>query len=169
MARAEDDDLLIEFSVRLTEINDDKPAETLVHEIHAATIAPDAPGHERAVGYLTAFMFNINGLMEENVLLFVPYAMREQHLAEAANEIFDFEEYKFLPNILEKADFADTASVHWHLHAFRLYLQPAFRGRKRGIRALRLLRRYVERPGLLVTARAFPTEPGPSQDRKSVV
>jgi len=33
MARAEDDDLLVEFMVQLMEIDEDMPAERLVHEI----------------------------------------------------------------------------------------------------------------------------------------
>lgn len=160
MGRADDDDLLVEFAVQLMEIDEDMPAEYLVHEIKGAIKLMSPEGEEQPIGTLTAYLFNIAALMEEGIHLLAPYDMREQHLADAVNRIFDFEEYEFTPTVLKKAQFLESDFIEWHLHMFGLYLEPQHRGRRRGVRALRLLRWYTQRPGLLATARAFPREPG---------
>jgi hypothetical protein len=159
MARAEDDDLLVEFMVQLMEIDGDMPAERLVHEIKGSIKLMSPEGEEQPIGSLTAYLVNIAALMEEGIYLLAPHDMREQHLAGTVNRIFNFEEYEFTPAMLKKAGFPDSDSIQWHLHMFGLYLEPQHRGRRRGVRALRLLRWYTQRPGLLATARAFPREP----------
>ena len=164
MARAEDDDLLVEFTVRLMELDEDMPAERLVHEINGTIKLMSPEGEEQPIGTLTAYLFNIAALMKEGIHLLSPYDMREQHLADAANRVFDFEEYEFTPTVLKKTQFLESDSIEWHIHMFGLYLEPQHRGRRRGVRALRLLRWYSERPGLLATARAFPREP--SEDER---
>ena len=158
MARAGDDDLLVEFTVQLMEIDEDQPAERLVHEINGTIRLMDSEGEGHPIGTLTAYLFNIAALMEEGIHLLTPYDMREQHLADTVNRIFDFEEYEFNSTVLKKVGFDDSGSIEWHLHAFNLYLHPAHRGQGRGARALRLLREFAQRSGLLVTARAFPQE-----------
>jgi hypothetical protein len=156
MARTEDDDLLVEFTVQLMEIDEDMPAERLVHEIKGAIKLMSPEGEEQPIGSLTAYLFNVAALVEEGIHLLALYDMREQHLADAVNRIFDFEEYEFTPAVLKKTGFPDSDFVQWHVHMFGLYLEPQHRGWRRGVRALRLLRWYTQRPGLLATARAFP-------------
>jgi hypothetical protein len=160
MARAEDDDLLIEFTVRLMEIDNDMPAERLIHKINGAIKLMDSEGEEQPIGTLTAYLFNIAALANEGIHLLEPYDMRRQHLADAINRIFDFDEYEFLPSVVKKTGFLESDFIEWHLHTFNLYLQPEYRGCRHGVRALKLLKEFAWRPGLLATARAFPEEPG---------
>jgi GNAT superfamily N-acetyltransferase len=155
MARAEDDDLVVEFTVQLMEIHEDMPAERLVHEINGVIKLFDFEGQEQQIGTLSAYLFNISALNEEGVYLLEPYDMREGHLAEAINRIFDFKNYEFHPTVVKKASFIDPDFIFWHLHAFDLYLEPQHRGRRRGVRALKLLREFARRPGLLATAKAY--------------
>ncbi|MBQ0820955.1 hypothetical protein KBI52_12135 [Microvirga sp. HBU67558] len=160
MSREEDDDLVVEFRVQLMEVDEDMPAERLVHEINGTIKLMDIEGQEQPIGALKAYLINVAGLAAEGVHLFDPYDMRQQHLSETVNRVFDFDAYEFIPAVLKKAGFFESDSIEWHVHMFGLYLEPKFRGRGRGVRALHLLRWYTERPGLLATARAFPREPG---------
>jgi GNAT superfamily N-acetyltransferase len=159
MEWAEDDDLLVEFTMRLMEIDLDTPAEGLVHEINGAIKLRSPEGEEQPIGTLTASLFNIAALVNADIYLLEPYDMREAHLAETIKRIFDFKHYEFHPTIVRKTGFFDADFIEWHLHAFHLYVQAEHRGRRRGVRTLRLLREFARRPGLLSMAKAFPREP----------
>jgi len=97
--------------------------------------------------------------MEEGIYLHAPYDMREQHLADTVNRIYDFEEYEFTPTILKKAGFPDSDFIQWHLHMFGLYLEPPTPRQETRCEGSAATEWYTQRPGLLATARAFPREP----------
>ncbi|WP_457094203.1 hypothetical protein [Microvirga sp. P5_D2] len=62
MARAEDDDVVVEFTVQLMEIHEDMPAERLVHGINGVIKLFDFEGQEQQIGTLSAYLFNISAL-----------------------------------------------------------------------------------------------------------
>jgi hypothetical protein len=93
------------------EIDEDMAAERLVHEIKGAIKLMSPEGEEQPIGSLTAYPVNVAALVEEGIHLLAPYDMREQHLADAVNRIFDFEEYEFTPAVLKKTGFPDSDFV----------------------------------------------------------
>jgi hypothetical protein len=92
MAREEDGDLVVEFTVQLMEIDEDMPAERLVHEIKGSIKLISPEGELQPIGELTAYLVNVAALIEGGIHLLAPYDMREQHLADTINRIFDFKE-----------------------------------------------------------------------------
>jgi GNAT superfamily N-acetyltransferase len=162
MEQAEDDidDLVVDFTVRLSELNE-SPAEALAHEINGTIylVDPDAGEQVFPIGHVTACLFNIVALRDAGSFMLDPYDMRSHHLSETYARIYDLDGDDFDYRVLKKAEFDDPLLVQWHLHASGLYLRPEFRGRRRGVRALKLLKELAQRPSLLVTARAFPEEP----------
>jgi hypothetical protein len=155
------EDIVVDFTVRVSEPKE-SPEEALAYEVNATVglVEPDTAEQERPIGSLTAHLFDIAGMDQANAYLPDAYDMRTQHLTETLQQILDSEECEFYPRVFTKAGFDDPMLIQWHLHISGLYLEPAFRGKTRGVRALRLLRQYAQRPALLATVRAFPEEPG---------
>jgi GNAT superfamily N-acetyltransferase len=87
------------------------------------------------------------------------YDAHSQHLLDTLEQLFNFKSYEFKPAILEKIGFDEPAFLGWHLHGLMLYLKPEYRGKRRGVRTLKLLKQFAHRSGLLFPARAFPEEP----------
>lgn len=158
----DDEFLSAKFTVTALEAVNDEPAEYLVHDIKGEILGPDNEDENSegiVIGYINAQLVNVMGLLNSNVNIFECYDMRSQHLAEAYEVVFDDAEYEYRSSIVAKVGFYDPSLVEWHLHASGLYLEPAHRGSRRGVRALGLLRQYAQRPGLFVSARAFPETP----------
>jgi GNAT superfamily N-acetyltransferase len=152
-----DTSIAVEFSVSVAEYMD-TPAEALVHEIKGAIHLLDEDGEREALGRLDAYLFNIGELAYADLDLFEAYDDRSQHLAEAYSKIFTPTGRPRAP-AARKAGFNYPEEIEWHLHANTLFIEPQARGHRFGVKALRLLRQYARRPGLIVTARAFPEEP----------
>ncbi len=153
-------DIAVDFTVRVAEVNESLE-EALGHEINAMIQLIDlsVPEQERPIGSLTAYLFNIEGLLEADASLADAYDMRSQHLTDTFEQIYNLKRDEFSPRVLRKAELNDRWAPQWHLHVSSLYLKPEARGRRRGVRALKLLRDYGQRPSLLMTLRAFPEEP----------
>jgi hypothetical protein len=130
MEQAKDDidDLVVDCTVRLSELNED-PAEALVHEINGTIhlVDPDAGEQVFPIGHLTAYLFNITERRVADAFMFDAYDRRTQHLSETYARICDLDEDDFDDRMLKEAGFDDPLLVQWHLHASSLYLKPEFR------------------------------------------
>jgi hypothetical protein len=160
MEAQDEEFLVVDFTVSASE-GFDSPADRLVQEINAAIFLEDPEGGDdrTGIGHLKAHLFNIFALQQAGTYLFDVYDEREQHLADAFHLLFSERRGEFKERVVNQVGFDEPMAIEWHLHATMLYLKPEHRGRRRGVRALRLLRQYVQRSSLIVTARAFPEEP----------
>jgi hypothetical protein len=99
------DDIAVDFTVRVAELNGSLE-EALAHEINATIQLIDlsVPEQERPIGSLTAYLFNIEGLLEADASLVDAYDMRSQHLTDTFEQIYNLKRDEFYPRVLRKAE-----------------------------------------------------------------
>lgn len=121
------------------------------------------PNEMLPVGSVQADLFHLQALECENVNIFAVYDDQSQHLADAFHIIFDEELGGLRPRALKLTNFPFEEAVCWRVNITRLDILPEHRGHRYGLRAMLLLRQFVGRDGLIVTAKAFPEEEGKSR------
>lgn len=122
------------------------------------------------IGTLEAHLFHISGMYNEHYGFADFYDCQSRHLADALEQIYDLELSTFHERIIQKGGFAIEEQIEWHLNLSRIDIELAHRGERYGVRALKLMRQYIERSGLIVTAKAHP-EPrdAPRKPKRSEV
>lgn len=156
-------DLVVEFNVTLTEFESDPGAEFAQAIRGRLLIFDDSLGERVEVGRISADLFNIAFVDPDE--LFDWYDSRDGHLLNALELIYDFGERDFRPKVLSLPDISDL--IDWHLHIDRIDVQEEYRGRGLALRAMRQLQRLVQRPGLIVTLKAFPSTESKKEDPSS--
>ncbi|MCJ2087797.1 hypothetical protein MKK88_17680 [Methylobacterium sp. E-005] len=114
----------------------------------------------RPLGSLRADLFCIQEFVNNNIALFEMYDCLSAHLAESLEIIYDIECEEFRDDVIDALGFEFGPEIIWHLNVTRLDVASGHRGNRVGVRALGLLRRFVQREGLIVTLKAFPDAKG---------
>jgi GNAT superfamily N-acetyltransferase len=149
-------DLAITFKIALPE-EGGEPGDALVQEIRGEITLSEDDREPYAVGTVTAELFNVLDLAFDGSL-FIAYDSRSDQLTDAFTRLFTYQNLSWRAGPLAAAGFEIGLEPRWHLHASGLYVERGYRGRRVGLRALRLLKRFAARPHLIATAKAFPQE-----------
>lgn len=159
MTKRNEDTTSVKFSVELDTLASDAAdvcTQIIEGEIQSLQANVERP---RAIGSLKSYLFDLSGLLSRGDDVFFAYDDIEAHLGDIARLLFKRDGTVRTP-IKRAAGLQEFDWIDSHCHAFMMKIEHQFRGLGHGNRALRLLRRFVHRPGLIATARAFPSSPG---------
>lgn len=148
--------IAITFKIAAPE-EDGEPGDSLVQQIRGKITLSEDDREPYAIGTVAAELFNVLDLAFDGSL-FIAYDSRSDELTDAFTRLFTYRNLSWRAGPLAAAGFEIGLEPRWHLHASGLYVERGYRGRRVGLRALRLLKRFAARPHLIATAKAFPQE-----------
>lgn len=150
-------DVVVNFRVHISELLQD-PVDRLTQTIDAeiGLYAENEPEERVVVGHIQAHLFHIYGVIDHRYSFLDLYDCQSRHLSDSLSLIYDDEEQEFRECFLKKAGIDIGLVVEWHLNLTRMDIHPEHRGNRYGVRALSLFRTFIQRSGLVVTAKAHP-------------
>lgn len=150
-------DIVVNFTVRTNELLQDAE-DRLMQKINGEIGFFDEEADEeiQIIGRLKVHLFHVGGMLDENWHFFDLYDCHSRHLADSLDLIYKSEVGEFRAGVIKKAGFDVEEMIEWHLNITRLDIEPSYRGERCGVRAMKLLRQFVARTGLIVTAKAYP-------------